>query len=781
MKKARHSGESRNPVFKHFFKIRFTTWIPAFAGMTALLLSSFAFAADPALPETFDTTYSLPTGGKTWAVNAGDDLQAAIDNSSLGDVIVLQAGATFTGSYKLPSKQGTGWIYVISSELDQLPEGVRVKPEDSVHMPKIVTPGTDPALFSVFDAHNYRFAGIEFRVDGPNYNLILLGWGLPKYTDAIWRMIVADSVDKQPHHLTFDRCYLHSTSMTDWTRTGINADGRTIAIIDSRLENFKDGSDSQAIQIWNGAGPFKIVNNYLESTGENIMSGGTDPAIQNLVPSDIEFRQNYVRKRPEWKSDHPQFTKQWTIKNLLELKNARRVLITGNVFENNWGQAQGGTAILLTVRNQSNTAPWSAVQDITITNNIIRHVEGVMSIMGEDYQWPSGSEQTQRILVQNNVFEDIYIGGWGSPHGFSVSSGQGLSPVLDLNIRNNLLLYSPPETGLGSLYVWFGTDVGDISAENFIFENNIVSHGNYGLAGNAMTEGVISLNAYTPGYSFRRNLVIYRPVDREYEYNHSHFAKLYPPDNFEVGEIGAVGFTNLSGGNYRLMDSSPFQNAGTDGKDLGPDFGALEAATLHTIDGNGTLSTNQPPTVFAGNDQTIVFPSAARLSASVTDDGKPGGRLIYSWRLASGPAGATFSQPASPQTEVQFTGAGVYVFRLVAFDGSLTGSDDVHVTVLSQGQAGDSIKSINFIHPNGPHQIEFKFAVNADYSVSIKIFNSQGTLVKTLGNDQFNPSAAEMVWDGTNDAGKNVAAGTYLAKIIINGQLVKTEKLAVVR
>jgi len=30
----RHSGESRNPGLKHDFKGWFTTWIPAFAGMT---------------------------------------------------------------------------------------------------------------------------------------------------------------------------------------------------------------------------------------------------------------------------------------------------------------------------------------------------------------------------------------------------------------------------------------------------------------------------------------------------------------------------------------------------------------------------------------------------------------------------------------------------------------------------------------------------------------------------------------------------------------------------
>ncbi|MBI2122939.1 MAG: hypothetical protein HYT96_02125, partial [Armatimonadetes bacterium] len=47
--------------------------------------------------------------------------------------------------------------------------------------------------------------------------------------------------------------------------------------------------------------------------------------------------------------------------------------VDGNLFENNWQDAQGGTAILFTVRNQDGGAPWSVVQDVTFTNNIVRH------------------------------------------------------------------------------------------------------------------------------------------------------------------------------------------------------------------------------------------------------------------------------------------------------------------------------------------------------------------------------------------------------------------------
>ncbi len=45
----RHSRESGNPGLKHVFKYKFTTWIPAFAGMTFFLLvfTANGFASDP--------------------------------------------------------------------------------------------------------------------------------------------------------------------------------------------------------------------------------------------------------------------------------------------------------------------------------------------------------------------------------------------------------------------------------------------------------------------------------------------------------------------------------------------------------------------------------------------------------------------------------------------------------------------------------------------------------------------------------------------------------------
>ena len=72
----------------------------------------------------------------------------------------------------------------------------------------------------------------------------------------------------------------------------------------------------------------------------------------------------------------------WNVKNTIELKNAQRVTIEGNIIENIWRAGQNGYALVLTPRNQGNTAPWTVVQDVMIRSNIVRHANGGHEILG---------------------------------------------------------------------------------------------------------------------------------------------------------------------------------------------------------------------------------------------------------------------------------------------------------------------------------------------------------------------------------------------------------------
>src|SRR2546425_4541704 len=327
-----------------FGRGRSAAFAAAICGLLAAVVApSAAFAQRlPQLPQVFlNTTYAPPVGGQVISVNEGDDLQTALNQANPGDIIELQAGATFTGNFNLPAKTGSDWIYIRSSAIASLPApGTRVSPAQASLMPKIVSPDTEPAIRSDFGAHHYRFVGVEIATTyastaATNYNLIILG------EDLLGNR--ATSVSQLPTDIVFDRSYIHGTP-TGNARCGIRLNALRAAVIDSYLSDFHEvGADSQAINVSNSPGPLKIVNNYLEGAGENVMFGGADPKITNLVPSDIEIRSNHFFKPLKWRVGDPSYAGiHWSVKNIFELKNAQRLLVDGNILENNWPDAQNG-------------------------------------------------------------------------------------------------------------------------------------------------------------------------------------------------------------------------------------------------------------------------------------------------------------------------------------------------------------------------------------------------------------------------------------------------------
>ena len=506
-------------------------------------------AQSPERPRVFlDTTYSAPAGRQT-SVPAGGDLQGALNSAQPGDTIILQAGATYTGNFTLPVKSGTAWIYVQSSALSSLPAaGTRVAPAQASLMPKIVSPNTSAAISTAAGAHHFRFVGVE----------ITTTWASTSATNYVLVSLEAPggntSLAQAPTDLVFDRCYIHGTPTGNIRRAILMNSART-AVVDSYLSDLHEvGADSQALASWNGPGPFKIVNNYLEGAGENILFGGADPAIPNLVPSDIEIRKNYLFKPLSWRAGSPSYAGiHWSVKNLLELKNAQRILVDGNRLENNWADAQNGYGVLFTVRNQDGTAPWSTVRDVTFTNNIVRGSGGGVNMMGKDYLYPS--QPTQRILIQNNLFDDISPAWNGTGTFFQILDG-GSDVVVDHNtvLQSGNMITATYSSAL-------------VPAASFVFTNNIVPYNQYGVFGDyGVGLGMLAINAYFPGSTFARNAVV------------GGLASNFPADNYDPSALAAVGFADLANRNYALAPGTPYVRAGTDGKDVGADFTAMAAA-----------------------------------------------------------------------------------------------------------------------------------------------------------------------------------------------------------
>ena len=259
-----------------------------------------------------------PAPGSIITVNAGGNLQSALNNASCGDVIELQAGATFTGPFLVPAKSCdiNHWIWVRTSAPDSaLPaEGQRAtpcyagvaslagRPQYSCTNPQNVmakvqmqTLGDGPLQIAA-GANYYRFIGLEVT--------------RPAGTKGPARlMFVKGTAD----HLVVDRSWLHGAPQ-DETHDGVNLNGMTnVAIVDSYFSDFhcisKSGACVDSHAVAGGTsdtqdGPFKIEDNFLEASGEAIMFGG---GAATLTPSDIEILNNHFWKPWQWMKGNPNF------------------------------------------------------------------------------------------------------------------------------------------------------------------------------------------------------------------------------------------------------------------------------------------------------------------------------------------------------------------------------------------------------------------------------------------------------------------------------------------
>jgi hypothetical protein len=417
-------------------------------------------------------------------------------------------------------------------------------------MPKIVVAAQrGSAISTAKNAHHYRFVGVHFRPVSGNlvYTLVGIGGG-------------DTSVSTLPSHIVFDRCIFQGDAAVGGRR-GIAMDGRYVAVVDSHLSDFKEaGADTQAAWAHNTSGPLKLVNNYLEAAGENVMFGGADSKSAELVPADIEITRNHFFKPLSW------IGSKWVVKNLLEFKSAQRVLVRGNILENNWAAAQTGFSVLITPRNQDGTAPWSVTRDITIESNRFLNLGSGFNISGGDDLQQSLA--TERVAIRNNHIE---VSGLNGAQGRIF---QIIANPVDLLIDHNTAL------GIGRQDS-FGMTESSTPVSRFVFTNNLVSKGSYGFVGTGTGEGLATLNGqYAKDYVFSRNGII------------SASSALYPTGNFFPANNDAVKFADYGNGDYRLSADSPFKSAGTDGKDLGADYNVIGQA----LGGAIVMTVPMPPT-----------------------------------------------------------------------------------------------------------------------------------------------------------------------------------------
>ncbi|HUF70539.1 MAG TPA: PKD domain-containing protein [Longimicrobiales bacterium] len=241
-------------------------------------------------------SYGVPQAeAKTIYVAAGGNLQEALDASTSGDTILLEEGGEFVGNFVLPVKSGDQPITLRTSAPDTvLPgPGQRIRPSQAPLLARVRSPNALAALRTAPGSSNWHIRYLEFAGNQDGYGDILqIGDGSSSQ----------NTLDKVPRAIVLSHLYVHGDPHVGQKRCiALNAAHVTIA--DSHVADCKGvGQDTQAIAGWNGPGPYVIENNYLEGAGENVMFGGADPAIPNLVADGITFRRNYLSRPMSWRN-----------------------------------------------------------------------------------------------------------------------------------------------------------------------------------------------------------------------------------------------------------------------------------------------------------------------------------------------------------------------------------------------------------------------------------------------------------------------------------------------
>ena len=504
-----------------------------------------------------DTAYAIAAQtGTVHTCTTSAQFDTAITNCARGDIIVLQSGTTFDKSTTrtFPAKSGTGWVYVVSSDvynsLFPRAPGERVGPGDLGDMAVVRSTTANTPVFT-FTAGaskptHWRFVGVAVTSTADQMNALVYLNGNTA-TDAN----LVDSI-------VLDRCYLYGSPGTRNIRRGFQMDGTNCAAVDSYLGPFRDPSDadSQAIlHLYAGAG-HKVVNCYLAATGENWMSGG---GSSPRTPSDIEFRFNYLEKYAAWEG-------VYGVKNLLEIKFAKRVLIEGNVLARNWVSGQSGHAIHIKSTSQTGNGDGTQYKTshIVVRYNKVTEYQEPFRVMGAT---EDSHQSTDYVVIRDNWFTNKRSGD-GRWYLFSTSSFGALNYCVCINnVIDSSDANVPGYTGLS----------GGLKGTSLTFEDNVLrtsSGGSGPVWADSLPNALNALNGCWTAYTFTKNAVF---------------------GSWSTGTVGsntvsASGtwngiFTDAVGGDFSIAAASAFKGCGTGGADPGPDVATLTSKTQYTVNG----------------------------------------------------------------------------------------------------------------------------------------------------------------------------------------------------
>ena len=660
---------------------------------------------------------NTPATGSVVSVTTAAQLTTALAAATCGQKITLQAGNVFSGNFTVPSLAcpSTNWLWIQSSAVASLPpEAARYSTSyigsggisQTVYAPKfgpcysgvtsqagrpplncpstagtytaqLVSPNSTAVLTFNGSTTNIRFIGLEItRTPGTGVNASLVALG---------------NQGTGISGIYFDRVWAHGDENQDETGRFLSVSGvSNFAMVDSYCNNFYfisvigTGTDSKCIA--GGANTIssttetgmKLVNNFIEASGENILFGG---AASNTVWGDGEIRLNLFFKPLQWNPSDPSYNggisgNALIVKNSTEFKNGQRILYEGNQIINSWGGfSQIGHAFLITPVNQNNGSgplcPICGTYNITARYNTANTVGAGMEL---DEQLTSGSAPAGG---NHYSIHDWVIDNLNYPTCFGCSSGSTVSMYNNLSVTPtsalayidvNHMTFVYPTTTSFTIAAALGLSglTGSSIMNNITVTNNVMQ--TWGGTTNSIggTQPTNCAQSITSGSAMIAACWQPNTVSGNCFVNNGLIS--WPAGNTtSVASYSALftSYSNGDGGNYTIASGSACKAAGTDGMD--PGAYVLKVASV--IAGTSATPTPQwagaewnhinyptPPPVWPpvdGNGAT-----ASLFGAGFWDDGNklgnlcPSGPCTISWTSGAGRQLSNFINVLAPSSSL---------------------------------------------------------------------------------------------------------------------------------
>jgi uncharacterized protein (TIGR03437 family) len=580
-------------------------------------------------------------------------------------------------------------------------------------------------VVTAVSAHHYKLIGLEITTNGATYTADLVGLGgdATRAQRLGMKGFVVDRCFVHPAEISASN--LFSGTVLRSSGRGISLQVVDGWVINSYIAGFAGkflndpghGIDSYGIYSVVGPGPLHIINNYIEAQFNNVFTGGgsqdtvntatmsnmsqslgTFSTVANLNVGDyvamededatdvnanerwqvakinsisgtnvtftiergqyspqigtpdnggvarwngdhvhnVEIRGNSIWKPDVWGTSMADSNTTNTgfpnaYKSYIEFKDCVDCTVTGNYFYSGIG-----TAMAFTARNQYGSAPWLTVRNLIFQNNLINgYQNNAFGIQLKDNERPSVTGGNLTITNNLIINERSFTGS----SAFFVLSG-----VNGISFTHNTILQSGA--------TWKGTGT---PSTGVVVKDNIMQSGGYGPTCDG---GVLSF--CFPSYQATNNVI----VDSRTDPNPA-LSSFISGTNFYPTSQSAIGFLDPANGNYALAPNSPYRNAATDGKDLGVDMAALQAALGNTNPAPTATPTPTPtptPTLTPTPTPTPPGTLTATVSFVQTDTATQG-----NWKSAYGADGFnTVSDATSYPSYAQVATAGSSDFTWAA-------------------------------------------------------------------------------------------------------------------